>query len=70
MQINQLIKDVMKNHKQKIELIQWAIMNGVASLIYSEYIRRIQQKNILILLLREQILLPRHVKSVRLLYKT
>lgn len=45
MQIHQIVKDTIKQHKEKIELIQWAIISGVSSLVYSEYIRRIKQKN-------------------------
>lgn len=45
MQIHQIVKDTIKQHKEKIEFIQWAIISGVSSLVYSEYIRRIKQKN-------------------------
>lgn len=44
--MNQLIKQAMKDHKQKIELIQWGIISGISSLIYSEYIKNIRQKQI------------------------
>ena len=44
MQIHQIIKDTLTEHKQKIELTQWAIMSGISSLVYSEYIRRFKHK--------------------------
>lgn len=44
MQFHKIIKDTIKDHKKKIELIQWAITSGVASLVYSEYISNIRQK--------------------------
>jgi len=44
MQISHIMKEAMKTHQKKIELIQWAIISGVTTLIYSEYIRRIKQK--------------------------
>lgn len=46
MQIHQMIKNVIGQHKKKIELTQWAIISGVSSLVYSEYIRRIKQKTV------------------------
>ena len=44
MQIDRVIKETIKNHKDGIELIQWAIISAVASLVYSEYIKNIRQK--------------------------
>ncbi len=44
MSIHEVVKGAMKEHKSKIELTQWATMSSVASLVYSEYIRRIRQK--------------------------
>jgi len=38
------MKQIITEHRKKIELIQWAVISGVASLVYSEYIRRIQRK--------------------------
>lgn len=38
------IHEVIAQHKNKIEITQWAIIAGVSSLVYSEYIRRIKQK--------------------------
>lgn len=46
MQIHQIIRNAITQHKSKIELTQWAIISGVSSLIYSQYIRRIKQKTI------------------------
>jgi len=46
MSIHQLVKDTIKNHKQEIELIQWAIMNGISSLFYSQYISKMKHKEI------------------------
>ncbi len=45
MQIDQLLKDTIKLHKDKIELIQWAIISSVSSIVYSEYIKNIRQKH-------------------------
>ena len=45
MQIHQIIKNAITQHKKKVELTQWAIISGVSSLVYSEYIRRIKQKS-------------------------
>lgn len=38
MKLNELVKEMMVKHKNKIEVFQWAVINGVASLIYSKYI--------------------------------
>lgn len=46
MNIHEIVKDAIKNHKQKIELTQWAIMSSISSLVYSEYLRRIVQKQV------------------------
>lgn len=59
MQIHQTIKEVIKNHKNKIELIQWAITSGVSSLIYSEYLMNIKRKT-----LPSNILLVPSIRSV------
>lgn len=32
---HQKVKEIMSNHKQKIQLVQWATMGGVSSLIYT-----------------------------------
>lgn len=44
MAINEIVKDALKTHKSKIEVTQWAIIDGVASLIYSEYIYNMKNK--------------------------
>lgn len=46
MQIHKLMKEAITEHKKKVELTQWAIISGITSLIYSEYIRRIQHKTV------------------------
>lgn len=46
MEFHKIIKDTIKEHSKKIELIQWAITSGIASLVYSEYIRNIRQKRV------------------------
>lgn len=46
MQIHQLVKTALTEHKQKIELTQWAIISGISSLFYSEYIRRFKHKEV------------------------
>lgn len=46
MNIHEIVKDAIKNHKQKIELTQWAIMSSISSLVYSEYLRGIVQKQV------------------------
>ena len=35
-------KDI--HHKKKVELIQWGIMSGISSLVYSEYLNNMKQK--------------------------
>lgn len=54
MKLHEMIKETLNNHKSKIELIQWAIISGVSSLLYSEYIANIKQKQIPV----RKILLP------------
>jgi len=44
MLIHQKIKEVITECKKEIELTQIAITSGIASLVYSEYIRKIQRK--------------------------
>ena len=44
MSIHQIMKDTMKKHKAKIELIQWATISSIASLVYSDYIRSFRQR--------------------------
>lgn len=46
MQIHQMIKDTMEQHKSKITITQWAFINAISSLIYSEYIKNIRQKQV------------------------
>ncbi len=46
MQIHQLVKTALTDHKQKIELTQWAIISGISSLFYSEYISKIKHKEV------------------------
>lgn len=40
------VTEVISDHKNKIELIQWAIISSIGSLIYSEYISQFKQRNI------------------------
>lgn len=44
MNIHETISNAMKDHKNKIEITQWAIMSSVASFVFSEYISNIKQK--------------------------
>jgi hypothetical protein len=44
MQIQDIIKRTIIDHKDEVEKIQWAIMSGVSSLLYSEYIKNMKQK--------------------------
>lgn len=46
MSIHAIMKETMETHKSKIELIQWAVMGSIASLVYSEYIRSFRQKTV------------------------
>ena len=46
MEIHKLVKTALTEHKQKIELTQWAIISGISSLFYSEYIRRFRHKEV------------------------
>lgn len=60
MEIHKMVKDALRDHKEKIELLQWAIISGIATLIYPEYLIRIKQKQTPV----RRILLP-PIKSVR-----
>lgn len=60
MQIDKLVKEAIINHKHKIELTQWSIISSIASLIYSDYIKRMKQKEFPV----KAILVP-SLKSVR-----
>ncbi|MCM1218421.1 MAG: hypothetical protein NC548_28370 [Lachnospiraceae bacterium] len=42
--LHEMVKKTIKEHKQKIELTQWAITSGIASLVYSEYLKNMKQK--------------------------
>lgn len=44
MELHKRVREAIQTHKKRIELIQWAVMAGVASLIYSEYLANIRQK--------------------------
>ena len=44
MNVHQIISDAMKEHKNKIEITQWAVISSIASLIFSEYISNSRQK--------------------------
>ena len=44
MNIHETISNAMKDHKNKIEITQWAVMSSVASFVFSEYISNIKQK--------------------------
>ncbi len=44
MEIHRLVKEAILKHKKKIELTQWAVMSSVSSLVYSEYLSQIRQK--------------------------
>lgn len=46
MQIQKMMKDVINNHKSKIQIIQSSIISSISSLIYSEYIRNFKRKQI------------------------
>lgn len=60
MEIHKMVKDTLRDHKKKIELLQWAITSGIATLIYPEYLMRIKQKQTPI----RRIFVP-SIKSVR-----
>ena len=42
MGLHKQITDLLTNHKSKIEMIQWAIISGISSLIYCEFLRNMQ----------------------------
>lgn len=42
--MNESTKQFLINNKSSIEMFQWALMNSVASLVYSDYIASIRQK--------------------------
>lgn len=44
MNIHETISNAMKDHKNKIEITQWAVISSIASLVFSEYISNIRQK--------------------------
>jgi len=44
MEIHKMVKDMLRDHKEKIELLQWGITSGIATLVYPEYLMRIRQK--------------------------
>ncbi len=44
MNIHETISNAMKDHKNKIEITQWAVISSIASLVFSEYISNIKQK--------------------------
>lgn len=46
MAIHQLIKEVMTKHQKKIELFQWAVIGSISTLVYSEYISKMKQKQV------------------------
>lgn len=46
MSIHEMIKDSMTTHKNKIELLQWAVMSSITSLVYSEYLSTMKQKQV------------------------
>lgn len=60
MQIHKMIKDMIIQHKTKIELIQWAITSSIGSLFYAEFLTKIRQKQTP----TRKILVP-PVKSIR-----
>lgn len=46
MKMSEMIKETIGKHKAKIELFQWAIIASVASLVYSEFVKNIHQKEV------------------------
>lgn len=42
MQFHEQVRDAINNHKAKIELMQWAIISGIGSLIYCEYLKNMK----------------------------
>lgn len=60
MQIDKTIKESIVNHKQKIELTQWSIISSIASLVYSDYIKHMKQKEF-----PTKVILVPSIKSVR-----
>lgn len=44
MGIHQIVKDAIKQHTKELELIQWGIIAGISSLVYSKYISEIKVK--------------------------
>ena len=41
---NKNVEEFIKSNKFGVERLQWAVMNSVASLVYTEYIRNIKKK--------------------------
>lgn len=44
MQIHEKIKEIITAHKNKVEIIQWSVISSITSLVYSEYIIKMKQK--------------------------
>jgi len=44
MNIDDMVRNMMDKHKNELQLFQLAVLSGIGSLVYSEYIRRIEQK--------------------------
>lgn len=44
MEIHDDIKEIININKSQLQIFQWAIASGISSLVYSEYLSRIQQK--------------------------
>lgn len=59
MKISQAIKETLMKHNKKVEIIQWAITQSISSLVYSEYLYNMRQKQD-----RKIILVPK-IKLVR-----
>ena len=46
MGMHETIKTTITEHKNEIELIQWALTASISSLVYSEYLRNFKQKQV------------------------
>lgn len=60
MHIQEMVKNTIISNRQEIQLSQQAMISGVSSLIYSEYLRRIVQRDVPV----KRILVPT-IRSVR-----
>lgn len=63
MQIHEIVKNTLTQHKNKIQLIQWSMISGISSLLYPAYLMAMKSK----LKPRKLVLVPKIEQVVDLL---